>query len=60
LLRDSFDAEGPGFAGLFDLFEGVFGLLLVVDVEFHEAFACVGEGLDVGRERSARKLRRSN
>lgn len=36
-----FYAEGPGLVGLFDFFEGVFGLLLVVDVEFHEAFRCL-------------------
>jgi hypothetical protein len=48
-----FYAEGPGLAGLFDLFEGVLRLLLVVDVEFHEALACVGKGLDVGREGDA-------
>ena len=51
-----FDAEGPGLAGLFDLFEGVFGLLLVVDVEFHEALACGGEGAEVGREGDAREF----
>ena len=33
------DAERPGLAGVLDFFEGVFGLLLVVDVEFHEALA---------------------
>ena len=47
------DAQGPGLAGLLDLFEGVFRLLLVVDVEFHEALACRGEGGDVGWEGDA-------
>jgi len=34
--------------GGFDLFELVLGLLLVVDVEFHEALAGGGEGVEVG------------
>ena len=37
----------------FDLFEGVLGLLLVVDVEFHEALAGGGEGMEVGWEGDA-------
>ncbi len=54
LQRDIFSTRRvPGLCGLLDLFEGVFGLLLVVDVEFHEALACGGEGLDVGREGDA-------
>ena len=40
-------------AGLLDLFEKVLLLLFVVDVEFHEALACGGEGLDVRREGDA-------
>jgi hypothetical protein len=39
--------------GVFDLFEGVFGLLLVVDVKLHEALAGRGEGAEVGREGDA-------
>jgi hypothetical protein len=41
---------------LLDLFEGVFGLLLVVDVEFPEALACGGEGVEIGRELDAGKF----
>ena len=47
------DAEGDFGFGVFDLFEGVLGLLLVVDVKFHEALAGGGEGVDVGRKRDA-------
>jgi hypothetical protein len=44
---------------LFDLFEGVFGLVFVVDVEFHEALACGGEGVKIGWEgmRGSSRLR---
>ena len=44
------DSEGDFGLGVFDLFEGVFGLLFVVDVEFHEALAGGGEGVEVGWE----------
>ena len=40
-----FDAEGDVGLGVFDLLKFVLGLLLVVDVEFHEALACGGEGV---------------
>ena len=50
------DAEGDFGGRGFDLFEGVLGLLLVVDVEFHEALAGGGEGVEVGRERDAREF----
>ena len=36
-----------------DLLEGVFGLLFVIDVEFHQASAGAGEGVEVGWERDA-------
>ena len=47
------DAEADFGFGVFDLFEGILGLLLVVDVKFHEALAGGGEGVDVGRKRDA-------
>ena len=50
------DAEGDFGFGVFDLFEEVFGLLFVVDVEFHEALAGGGEGVEVRREGDAGEL----
>jgi len=50
------DAEGYFGFGVFDLFEREFGLFFVVDVDFHEALACGGEGVDVGREGDAWKF----
>ena len=41
---------------VFDLLERVLGLLLVVDVEFHQALAGRGEGVEVGGKRDAREL----
>lgn len=48
-----FDAEGDLGSVGFDLFELVGRLLLVVDVEFHEALAGGGEGVEVGWEGDA-------
>ena len=39
------------------MFERVFGLLFVVDVEFHQALAGSGEGVEVRRERDAGEFR---
>ena len=50
------DAEGDFGGRVFDLFEGVLGLLLVVDVEFHEALSGGGEGVEVGRVGDAGKF----
>jgi hypothetical protein len=41
---------------MLDLFERVLGLLLVVDVEFHQALAGGGEGGEIGREGDAREF----
>ena len=49
----AFDTKGNLGFGVFELFEWVFGLFFVVDVEFHEALAGGGEGVEVGRERDA-------
>ncbi len=46
-------AEGALGLGIFDVLQRVFGLLFVVDVEFHEAFASGGEGVEVGWEGDA-------
>ena len=47
------DAEADFGLGVFDLFEGVLGLLLVVDVEGHELLTSGGEGVEVGWEGDA-------
>lgn len=47
------DAEGDLGLGVFDLFERVFGLFLIVYVEFHETLAGRGEGVEVGWEENA-------
>jgi len=50
------DAEADFGLGVFNLFERVLGLLLVVDVDFHEALAGSGEGVEVGRVGDAGKF----
>ncbi len=48
-----FDAEGDFGLGVFDLFKLEFCLFFIVDVEFHEALAGGGKGVEVGREGDA-------